>query len=232
MQKLGLLDPGVKPHEMVNPLGVMEWEDMTPEQRQLSSRAMETYAAMVQQLDENIGRVIDQLEKDGELDNTYVMFMSDNGAEGASYEAYPVFGPALVQTINNHYNNELDNIGEPDSEGPVYATRMRLKTRFRLVRQPLGSGGDGSELALQDVDVSRGDPSSIPRSVPSYDSNGGLDHPSVRDGDGPHADFPGHGRRDAPMRGREASSVPRQDRAADAGPELGRAAGWEDREGP
>ena len=41
--------------------------------------------------------------------------MSDNGAEGASYEAYPVLGPSLGRTIKKYYNNSLDNIGEPDS---------------------------------------------------------------------------------------------------------------------
>ena len=38
----------------------------------------------------NIGKVLDELEKQGELDNTFIMFLSDNGAEGAAYEAYPV----------------------------------------------------------------------------------------------------------------------------------------------
>lgn len=38
-------------------------------------------------MDHNVGRVIDYLESIGELDNTYIMFMSDNGAEGAAYEA-------------------------------------------------------------------------------------------------------------------------------------------------
>lgn len=41
-------------------------------------------------MDINIGKVLDELEKQGELDNTFVMFLSDNGAEGAAYEAYPV----------------------------------------------------------------------------------------------------------------------------------------------
>jgi arylsulfatase A-like enzyme len=41
-------------------------------------------------MDVNIGKVLDELEKQGELDNTFIMFLSDNGAEGAAYEAYPV----------------------------------------------------------------------------------------------------------------------------------------------
>ena len=41
--------------------------------------------------------------------------MSDNGAEGSSYEVYPSFGPSLMKTIEKHYNNDIDNIGEADS---------------------------------------------------------------------------------------------------------------------
>ena len=70
MQNLGISDPGVVEHVMVNPFGVPEWDDLNDEQRAMSARAMETYAAMVEQIDENVGRVIDQLEKDGDLDNT------------------------------------------------------------------------------------------------------------------------------------------------------------------
>jgi arylsulfatase A-like enzyme len=47
-------------------------------------------------LDHNIGKVVDYLESIDELDNTFVMFMSDNGAEGAAYEAYPVIHPPVL----------------------------------------------------------------------------------------------------------------------------------------
>lgn len=47
-------------------------------------RRMEVYAAMVHRMDEGIGQVIEQLEAQGQLDNTLIMFLSDNGgcAEG------------------------------------------------------------------------------------------------------------------------------------------------------
>ena len=41
-------------------------------------------------IDANVGKVLSYLESIGELEDTFVMFMSDNGAEGAAYEAYPV----------------------------------------------------------------------------------------------------------------------------------------------
>lgn len=63
---------------------------MTEDAKARSARAMEVYAAMVEMVDDNVGRVLKYLEETGELDNTLVLFMSDNGAEGASIEAAPV----------------------------------------------------------------------------------------------------------------------------------------------
>lgn len=45
---------------------------------------METYAGMVELIDDNVGRVLDYLKAAGEYDNTFIVFMSDNGAEGAA----------------------------------------------------------------------------------------------------------------------------------------------------
>jgi arylsulfatase len=45
---------------------------------------MEAYAGMVDSIDVNVGRVVDYLKKTGEYDNTMIVFMSDNGAEGAA----------------------------------------------------------------------------------------------------------------------------------------------------
>jgi arylsulfatase len=51
-------------------------------------RNMEVYAAMVARLDANIGRLVAFLEERGELDDTLILFLSDNGAwaSGATYE--------------------------------------------------------------------------------------------------------------------------------------------------
>jgi arylsulfatase len=57
------------------------WDTLTPEQRQVSARKMEVYAAMLSNMDHHIGRVLDHLRANGQLDNTLVIFISDNGAE-------------------------------------------------------------------------------------------------------------------------------------------------------
>lgn len=96
MKALGLVPDDV---ESASPVGFeagTKWEDLTDEERAISARKMEVFAAMVDLLDQNIGRVVDSLEKSGELDNTFILFMSDNGAEGSTLEAAPVgFAPLL-----------------------------------------------------------------------------------------------------------------------------------------
>jgi len=91
------------------------WENLTQEQRDKSSRIMEVYAAMVDRMDQNIGRVVEYLKDRGELDNTIVIFLSDNGAEGAQLEALPVFGGQLNEIIEQYYDNSIDNIGRANS---------------------------------------------------------------------------------------------------------------------
>ena len=78
-RELGLLGPTVQPHRMVD---VTPWDQLTPEQKRVSARKMEIYAAMVDRLDQAVGRVVAALKATGEWDNTIVIFVSDNGAEG------------------------------------------------------------------------------------------------------------------------------------------------------
>ncbi|MBI1354399.1 MAG: sulfatase-like hydrolase/transferase [Acidobacteria bacterium] len=56
---------------------VPAWEDA--EDKAWQSRRMEVFAAMVEILDRNIGRVVDQLRQDNRFDNTLILFLADNG---------------------------------------------------------------------------------------------------------------------------------------------------------
>lgn len=83
--EMGIIDEAVVPHEVqTTNLGSEEWANLSPDQRELSSRAMEAYAGMVDSIDVNVGRVIQHLKDAGEYENTCIVFMSDNGAEGAA----------------------------------------------------------------------------------------------------------------------------------------------------
>lgn len=111
----GLVPPDVEPAPMVGEK-LKAWADMDEDEKAHSARRMETYAAMVDLIDQNLARVVSYLEESGELDNTFVMFISDNGAEGKLLEALSVTkGVPLVNVIKEHYNNSIENIGNADS---------------------------------------------------------------------------------------------------------------------
>jgi arylsulfatase len=131
LQELGLCAPDLEAHPIFT--RDKNWRDLTAEERAISARCMEVYAAMVERLDWNVGRVIDYLRSTGELDNTVVLFMSDNGAEGAIMEAVPILGPKMVEQIRKHYDNSLDNIGSPNSfvwYGPLWAQAATAPSRL------------------------------------------------------------------------------------------------------
>ena len=56
------------------------WGTLTEEQRAFQARKMEIHAAMVDRIDREIGRVLEQIREMGAFDNTLIFFMSDNGA--------------------------------------------------------------------------------------------------------------------------------------------------------
>lgn len=56
------------------------WDDLSPDRKEDLANRMATYAAMVRSMDHNIGRIIERLAGRGCLENTLIVFLSDNGA--------------------------------------------------------------------------------------------------------------------------------------------------------
>lgn len=70
--ELGLVSEACEPAPLVG-----EWEGV--EHKAWESRCMEVYAAMVDSMDQGIGRIVASLKKNDEFDNTLIVFMQDNG---------------------------------------------------------------------------------------------------------------------------------------------------------
>ncbi len=132
LKRMGLCPPDVEAHPVVAD-GAPEWADMSADERAVSARTMEVYAAMVDRMDHNVGRVLDYLTETGELDDTVVIFLSDNGAEGAIVEAMPLRGPEIAARIEENCDNSLDNLGGPTSfcwYGPRWAQAATAPSRL------------------------------------------------------------------------------------------------------
>jgi len=80
--QLGLVDPETPLPEY--PQNLPFWESLSSEQKDLEDLRMSVYAAMVERMDKGIGRLIQNLKSNGQLVNTLILFLSDNGTDSFS----------------------------------------------------------------------------------------------------------------------------------------------------
>lgn len=109
-QELGLIAPGTVPHSLKLPNG--GWDALTAQEQRQAARDMEIYAAMVDRMDRNVGRVIDALRQSGELDNTVIIFLADNGAEPLDAETT---GKQMLGRFTALADNSFANRGAASS---------------------------------------------------------------------------------------------------------------------
>lgn len=126
MIEKGIMPKGTKltpinplPDEVSNPGDMVRpWNTLNEDEKKLFSRMAEVYAAFSEYTDVQIGRIIDYLEKSGQLENTMVIYGADNGASG---EGSPN-GSVNENKFFNGYPDELsenlklyDVLGGPDT---------------------------------------------------------------------------------------------------------------------
>jgi arylsulfatase len=112
LKELGLVDDDIPASK--NMLDDIPWDDLSDEDKKRSSKLMEIYAAMVNDIDHNIGRLVTHLENIGELENTLIFFMSDNGAEGHPLDqSFADYG--MASHLSSCCDNSYENMGQPDS---------------------------------------------------------------------------------------------------------------------
>ncbi len=92
MQKLGVLPKATRlspPENNLNKLrgplipdytDYYPWDSLSESQKDSLDLEMAVYAAIIDRMDQNIGRVLKKLEKEGKLENTLIMFLNDNGS--------------------------------------------------------------------------------------------------------------------------------------------------------
>ncbi len=97
---------------------VPEWDSLTDDAKKMYARQMEVYAAFVEQTDYHFGRIIEFLERIGELDNTIIVVMSDNGAspEGGVNGTFNegLFFNGVEETLEDNLKH-FDEWGSPNT---------------------------------------------------------------------------------------------------------------------
>lgn len=97
---------------------VQDWSKLPEDERKLYARMMEVFAGFCEHMDHHVGRLLDFLERMGELDNTLIMVISDNGASSEG-------GPTGSINENKFFNNVPDDLKQNlaalnDLGGPKY----------------------------------------------------------------------------------------------------------------
>lgn len=98
--------------------GVPAWDTLSPEARQGAARLQEAYAGFMDHTDTQIGRFVDYLSAIGELDNTIIVLLSDNGASGEGGDTGAVNIRKHLQTqqeTSEYVVQHLDLIGSEHS---------------------------------------------------------------------------------------------------------------------
>ncbi|ALG66856.1 arylsulfatase [Beggiatoa leptomitoformis] len=88
------------------PENVPAWDSLTDEQKRYETKRMAIYAAMLDILDQNIGRVVQHLKDIGEYDNTVIFVHSDNGGPFSAAGS-----PAYQAYVAKNFDNSYENIG-------------------------------------------------------------------------------------------------------------------------
>jgi len=88
MKKLGLIDSA---WQIPGPIGDWSQTDL----KEWESACMEVYAAMIDNMDQGIGRIVDSLKKHQQLDNTLILFLQDNGACAELFGIRKRIGPLV-----------------------------------------------------------------------------------------------------------------------------------------
>ncbi len=147
---------------------------LSPAARVALGRNMEIYASMVEYMDDQIGRVFKYLKQIGEYDNTIVIFISDNGAEGNDLRgmiAGRMGSMGFVHGMKNFAENSHNSVGRKGTYAEYGAAWAQVSMApFRIykgwtseggIRSPLivsgpgvkGSGGLNKEAVLHIMDI-------------------------------------------------------------------------------
>ena len=130
MKKMGLIDPAwpLTSRDAI----VHAWDSLTARQKTDQDLLMAVYAAMVDRLDRNIGRLLAHLDELGVADNTLVMFLSDNGGCSYDFNRTPRVAPGPADSFRS-YNSPWANASN---------------TPFRLYKQWSHEGGVSTPLIV------------------------------------------------------------------------------------
>jgi arylsulfatase A-like enzyme len=181
--------------KVAEPADIPAWDSLPADRRSDLARRMAIFAAMVDRLDQNVGRLIAELRQRGELENTLILFTSDNGA----CAEWDPFGFDIQSGPENilHTGEMLDAMGGPDSYHSVGSGWANASnTPWRLYKHYNHEGGIASPgilhwpARLSETGSIVADPAHIIDLFPTFLDAAGLEYPAEWKGE-PAVPLPG-----------------------------------------
>jgi arylsulfatase A-like enzyme len=131
---------------------VRSWDSLTHDEKKLFSRMAEVFAGFLSYTDAQIGRILDYLQESGQLDNTIIVVISDNGASGEGGPNGSVnegkFFNGYIDTVEESMKF-LDNLGGPETYNhyPI-GWAMAFNTPYKLYKRYASHEGGIADTAI------------------------------------------------------------------------------------
>jgi arylsulfatase len=147
---LGVVPPNTELTERIPEIPA--WDSLNEEEQKLYARQMEVFAAQMEHVDHQIGRVIETLERIGELDNTLIFVTADNGASGEGGLAGTFNETYVLNGLQTPFDASMDkyDIWGDDTTYPHYHAgwAMAGNTPFKYWKQSEHRGGQHDALVV------------------------------------------------------------------------------------
>jgi len=174
---------------------VPKWEDAP--NKEWEARRMEVYAAQIDRMDQGIGRIVDAIRARGELDNTLILFLADNG--GCAEEIAEGWRPFIISEIGREFTRDGRPVqigndasvlpgGEETYQSCGVPWANVSNTPFRLYKHWVHEGGISTPLIAHWPDrIRRGfelreQPGQLPDIMATCLDVSGAEYPSERNG--------------------------------------------------
>ena len=148
--EMGVIPPGTKLTERTDEIPA--WDSLNADEQKLYARQMEAFAAQMEYVDSQIGRVVDNLERIGELKNTLIFVTADNGASGEGGLAWTFNETYVLNGLQTPFEANLrhyDNWGDETTYPHYHAGwAMAGNTPFRYFKQSEHRGGQHDHLVV------------------------------------------------------------------------------------
>ena len=192
-----MTDPGRLPPNQV-------WDSLTNDQKDYAARVLAVHAGGIEQMDKDIGRVIQYLKDTGQYDNTFILFTSDNGSSEPFEIALFRYASGVNLTHAKQFvagiNNTLPNLGNPTSDFNYGAWGTYVATSpFSGFKTSLYEGGVRPPAIIKEAEsvsppASTNSSSNLVKSfvyvtdiTPTILELAGVSHPSTYQGHDVHA---------------------------------------------